>query len=164
MLVADFGISLDWSEIGHATTREEERRSPIYCAPEAADDQSRNSKSDIWPLGCVFLEMVAVLKGRGRFFVEDTLSQYGPRYFRNNPEGIKEVIKALWSEGPQCYDKPLEWVEVMLQKEKDDRPNSKHIQSMILEPQGRTETFFCGPCCNNELRGNYSDSSEVCTY
>jgi len=36
---------------------------PRYCAPEVADYLPRSYPSDIWSLGCVFLEMLSVVKG-----------------------------------------------------------------------------------------------------
>ncbi|ORY13159.1 hypothetical protein BCR34DRAFT_663378 [Clohesyomyces aquaticus] len=52
VLLADFGISLDWSETGHSTTSGPTTKTARYCAPEVANYASRNSSSDIWSLGC----------------------------------------------------------------------------------------------------------------
>ncbi|KAF2815261.1 kinase-like protein, partial [Mytilinidion resinicola] len=56
--LADFGISLDWENLSRSTTREDFAKSWIYCAPEVAHYEERNSSADIWPLGGVFLEML----------------------------------------------------------------------------------------------------------
>ncbi|KAF2489178.1 kinase-like protein, partial [Lophium mytilinum] len=61
--LADFGISLDWENLSRSTTTEDSGKSWTYCAPEVANYEKRNSSSDIWSLGCVFLEMLTVLKG-----------------------------------------------------------------------------------------------------
>lgn len=169
VLFTDFGVSLDWEERGYTTTIEEKRITRTYCSPEAAiDGQKRNSKSDIWPLGCVFLEMMTVLKGKPRGFVEETLGQTGSGspYFRDNPEGIKQVIDALSAEGT-CDNKPLEWIELMLQRHKDDRPGSRELASEILKSCGQTGLTFCGPCCTGIQVNEYGQqhhgvgSSEV---
>ena len=61
--VTDFGISLDWQSLSGSTT-EEAGKTFNYCAPEVAEPgQKRNTKSDIWSLGCVFLEMLVVRQG-----------------------------------------------------------------------------------------------------
>lgn len=63
--LADFGISLDWTDFGNSTTTGPATAvTHQYCAPEVADYFPRNSSSDIWSLGCVFLEIWTVIKGR----------------------------------------------------------------------------------------------------
>jgi serine/threonine protein kinase len=64
VFLADFGISLDWEHLSRSTTTQESGRTLAYCAPEVASMfQKRNSATDIWSLGCVFVEMLVVLKG-----------------------------------------------------------------------------------------------------
>lgn len=63
VFLTDFGISLDWSEIGQSTTTGPTPRTARYCAPEVSDCAPRNSSSDMWSLGCIFLEIWTVLKG-----------------------------------------------------------------------------------------------------
>ena len=62
MIITDFGYSLDHSKIGKSTTTG--RPSAFtrrYCAPEVNDWGPRNSRSDIFSLGCVFLEILLAL-------------------------------------------------------------------------------------------------------
>ncbi|KAH7086896.1 kinase-like domain-containing protein, partial [Paraphoma chrysanthemicola] len=61
--LADFAISLDWESLTRSTTTADSAKSWTYCAPEVASHQKRNSSSDVWSLGCVFLEMAIVLEG-----------------------------------------------------------------------------------------------------
>jgi serine/threonine protein kinase len=65
VLLCDFGISHRWTDSENGTT--EGGYSSFthrYAAPEVLRvDASRNSKADIWSLGCVFLEILSVLKG-----------------------------------------------------------------------------------------------------
>ncbi|KAI1076927.1 kinase-like protein [Whalleya microplaca] len=164
VLLTDFGISLDWSESGHTTTRQEQNRSPIYCAPEAAEDRARNSKTDIWSLGCVFLEMTAVLKGRERRFVDDTLRQYGSTNFRNSPDGISAVIAELREDTSRCGNTPLEWVEKMLQQRKEDRPNSRDLRETILRSEGQRGLEFCGICCTGDMMFDDDESDDSQSY
>ncbi|KAF2131845.1 kinase-like protein, partial [Dothidotthia symphoricarpi CBS 119687] len=65
VLLCDFGISLEWTEGDNGTTEgcypSFTRR---YAAPEVLrSDASRNSKTDVWSLGCVFLEIASAIKG-----------------------------------------------------------------------------------------------------
>lgn len=62
--LCDFGISLDWSEAEHAITEGVPLRyTARYSAPEVPRQEARDTKSDIWSLGFVFLEILSVIKG-----------------------------------------------------------------------------------------------------
>jgi serine/threonine protein kinase len=161
ILFTDFGMALDWSESGRTTTSQEKQRSPIYCAPEVAHGRDRNSKSDIWSLGCVFLEMATVLKGRPRSFVRDTLSGSGSKEYWDNAQGIQDVIKKLRSDVSDWGNEPLTWVESMLQKNKEDRPTSRMIWEMIHQASGDGKRTFFGFCCTTALLfGGNTDEGE----
>lgn len=64
VFLTDFGVSLDWTELGHSTTCGPTLTTPRYCSPEVANHSPRNSSSDVWSLGCVFLEIWTVLRGQ----------------------------------------------------------------------------------------------------
>ncbi|EON65721.1 hypothetical protein W97_04960 [Coniosporium apollinis CBS 100218] len=60
VLLCDFGISrklMDTEESTHFLG------TPRYCAPEVEGEEERKHPSDIFSLGCVFLEMVTVIRG-----------------------------------------------------------------------------------------------------
>lgn len=58
ILITDFGIALDWTELEHDTTTGKPNAFTIpYAAPEVANQKLRNVSADIWSLGCVFLDM-----------------------------------------------------------------------------------------------------------
>ncbi|KAI2467333.1 kinase-like protein [Annulohypoxylon bovei var. microspora] len=145
VLLTDFGISLDWSASGHTTTSQEKMKTAKYCAPELDKGEPRNSKSDIWSLGCVFLEMFTVLKGRDRNYVDTTLKKNGePPKFCRSPEIIKDLIAGLKAHNPQCENKPLGWIEKMLQQSHKERPNARILREEILEDR------YCGICCQGD--------------
>lgn len=57
--ITDFGIARDWKALGKSTTTGD--IGPIskpYAAPEVIAQEPRNSSSDIWSLGCVYLDMI----------------------------------------------------------------------------------------------------------
>ncbi|KAF2260459.1 kinase-like protein [Lojkania enalia] len=63
VLYTDFGYSLDSSQSNHSTTAgRPDFLTRRYSAPEVLDHESRNSRSDIFSLGCVFIEMLSVLE------------------------------------------------------------------------------------------------------
>ncbi|KAH6662804.1 kinase-like domain-containing protein, partial [Halenospora varia] len=52
VLITDFGIPLDWNELGHdTTTRKPEAYTHAYVAPEIANAKPWNIASDIWSVG-----------------------------------------------------------------------------------------------------------------
>jgi tRNA A-37 threonylcarbamoyl transferase component Bud32 len=62
MLFCDFGSAMD-AELQDAMRTEGPAlmRTPRYISPETHEGKQRNEASDIWSLGCVFLEMLTVL-------------------------------------------------------------------------------------------------------
>lgn len=95
---SDFGAATDWSENGQAVSSGMQlgytRR---YYASEVATAESRNSRSDLWSLGCVFLEISTILKGKT----------------------IKELLAFLKANGTTspCYQENISatllWVELL---------------------------------------------------
>jgi serine/threonine protein kinase len=62
VVYADFGYSFDHSAISSSTTDgRPEFLTPRYSAPEVLKQEERNSSSDIFSLGCVFIEILSVL-------------------------------------------------------------------------------------------------------
>ncbi|KAF2655618.1 kinase-like protein [Lophiostoma macrostomum CBS 122681] len=62
--LCDFGIARDWSKSENSTTEGDVLKfTRRYCAPEVFVRDPRNTKSDIFSLGCVYLEMITVIKG-----------------------------------------------------------------------------------------------------
>jgi tRNA A-37 threonylcarbamoyl transferase component Bud32 len=66
ILFCDFGSAMD-AELLDTTQTEGPAlmRTPRYISPETHEGKQRNEASDIWSLGCVFLEMLTVLTNSG---------------------------------------------------------------------------------------------------
>ena len=63
LLFTDFGLFRGFTDASCSTTIGTVNGiAPRYCAPEVALHEARNSSSDIWSLGVVYLVMTAVLK------------------------------------------------------------------------------------------------------
>ncbi|KAF2657970.1 kinase-like protein [Lophiostoma macrostomum CBS 122681] len=61
VIYTDFGISLDFAQQDSTTIGHPQSFTKRYCAPEVADFGSRNSRSDVFSLGCVYVEILAAL-------------------------------------------------------------------------------------------------------
>jgi serine/threonine protein kinase len=151
VVFTDFGMALDWSESGQTTTNQEKLLSPRYAAPETDRDEPRNSSADIWPLGCVFLEMTAASKGWTRQDLDHFLMNPGSTVMRyvKNIKGIKDVIEELRRRQSRYGNAPLEWVEKMLQVDARSRPTARTLRSMIFESETAHCQLFCGICCRS---------------
>ncbi|KAI0376133.1 kinase-like protein [Hypomontagnella monticulosa] len=162
ILLADFGIALDWGEKGRTTTQEETFRSPDYCAPEVASDQKRGSGSDIWSLGCVFLEMVAVLKGQSVKQVKGLLRKMGTMSgkYHSNYEGVLAIISELEHSNSHYGNEPLNWIRSMLKIERADRCNAGQLLDLIQTPSRDGRYPYCGQCCR-QLSTEDSDDDDT---
>ena len=125
-----------------------------YCAPEVITQQERNSSSDIWSLGCVFLEMCTILKGKDVSELREHLKPESKRWaFHWHLSLIDTWISNLQAHDDRFDDTPLEWAASMLQRDKRARPLAGQIHQRIFEYAPRTSTNqhrdrpFCAECC-----------------
>lgn len=58
--IADFGITRSYKRAADAETDSPTSFTPLYAAPEVVDQRKRGLSADIFSLGCVFTEMLAV--------------------------------------------------------------------------------------------------------
>ncbi|KAI9717137.1 MAG: hypothetical protein M1812_004885 [Candelaria pacifica] len=160
VLLTDFGLSLDWQDLEGGTTTGETARSPRYCAPEVADYEPRNESSDIWSLGCVFLEMCTVIGGRTiaamKAFFEEVGT--GSLFYRSNPAAIDEWY--VWINQPlqdslgwwYPADILTHWVREMLIHDRKLRPNAMVMASKIRSyGVFSKDQRFCGNCCTADV-------------
>lgn len=87
--LADFGVTHSWENLTRTTTTADSGKTVIYAAPEVVRVERINTAADMWSLGCVFLEMVTVLKGKAvqdmrNYFREQSDSSS----FHDNAESI----------------------------------------------------------------------------
>ena len=122
--LTDFGTSLDWSERDDSTTVTASPTTPRYCAPEVMAYIERNTSSDIWSLGCVFLEMWTVLRHHTLHELKEYLSSHGTqsRYYHSNTEAATSWIQHIkGAKGPSCVFIPSIWILNMLQQSPKSR-------------------------------------------
>ncbi|KAI4209608.1 MAG: hypothetical protein LQ351_007457 [Letrouitia transgressa] len=152
VLLTDFGLSFDFTDAdGSTTVGMVNGMSPKYCAPEVAAYQSRNTASDIWSLGVVFLEMIAVLKGKTVEFLWEFFKTHGSRedFVRTNPTALSELVAELKEIGSVLDNRALEWIQQMLSTEQQLRPTAVALVASIIAAgrQGDGNGPFCGICC-----------------
>jgi len=158
--LTDFGISLNWESLTRSTTTQDTAKSLIYCAPEVARWEKRNSSSDIWSLGCVFLEILTVLNGQSiqnmrQIFKSKTESQ---RFYENTLH-VHEWIRGL-SMKPASTIHVGPWIERMLQEEPTKRPTANALYNTITTLRS-TDTQFCGECCAQDQHTASEDESDT---
>jgi serine/threonine protein kinase len=152
VLFTDFGLAFDFTDKeGSTTVGMVNGMSPRYCAPEVAGYEPRNSSSDIWSLGVVFLEMAAVLKGKTVEYVYDFLKEHGSQnaYVRTNHTGTDALITELKGTGSPIDNAALEWVQDMVMIQQNLRPTAGALMASIASAgqNGGEDAVFCGICC-----------------
>jgi serine/threonine protein kinase len=98
VVIADFGIAKDFADgLDSASSGTQPERTPIYAAPEQYDDQQRRgTATDVFSLGCTFLELAAVFSHVHSVLWKAIPEKGGPCY-RNNERNILVYIVYLKS-------------------------------------------------------------------
>jgi serine/threonine protein kinase len=161
--LADFGIALDWSEMTRGTTTADTAKSPIYCAPEVARSEPRGQSADIWSLGCVFVEMVTVLKGSS---VEDMRSNFkkasGSYMFHHNIQACDQWLSEL-KDKYAIDNPPIGWCRKMLLFDRNERYTAcQLLEAIQLESEPDHSKYvnqsFCGDCCMDQEHVSSDDN------
>ncbi|CAN9192575.1 unnamed protein product [Alternaria alternata] len=161
----DFGTSLDWSGRDNSVTETASPTTPRYCAPEVMAYIKRNTASDIWSFGCVFLEMWTVLKHRTLKDLRAYMMTQGTgaEGYHSNLEAIASWIALLQQlPGPSSDLLPVEWILNMLQEKPVARWNIHTLDNRIGEAsfESSAQHTFKGLCCL-ELEDETSEDSRL---
>jgi serine/threonine protein kinase/ankyrin repeat protein len=153
--LADFGTALDWSKFTRQTTQDRDTPgTPNYMAPEAATrGVARNTASDMWSLGVVYLEIATVLKGY-------QLAQWY-EFCQTKASNLRRIDGAPWrnmeavntwmdilqsnDRSPPKDNAPLAWIKSLLHKRPEMRPGARSIVRTIKESPYFTD-FCCDDC------------------
>ena len=154
ILYTDFGLARDSLDVSRSISTGRTAFTPAYCAPEVAAFEPRDSSSDVWSLGCVFLEMVSTLKDHT---VKDLLSFFqdqgsGSTYLRNNCEAYQawdSVLRGL----SDTDNAPLDWISDMVHHEANARSTAQEILDRIIHSTRELpyQAQYCGICCRGPL-------------
>ncbi|KAE8443967.1 hypothetical protein EG329_001191 [Mollisiaceae sp. DMI_Dod_QoI] len=150
VLFTDFGLAFDFTDAeGSTTASAVNGMTPKYCAPEVANHEPRNTSSDIWSLGVVFLEMAAVLKGKTAEFIYEFLLEHGSRqgFVRTNRSGLLELLVILKETSTPTDNVVLIWTQDMLIEQPTLRPTAAGLMGSITVARERGSRGLCGVCC-----------------
>ncbi|KAF3921224.1 hypothetical protein ABW21_db0204728 [Orbilia brochopaga] len=149
-IAASFEIeieSLNWAHTNRSTTTKAPPRTWKYASPEVArlglqEDIRINSSSDVWSLGCIFLEIITVWVGRPLSELEKNL---GPGNYYQKLEKIQLWINRLREQASDLANEALDWVERMLQEPSNRRPSAHKLVEESKAKQHPWE-FCCAEC------------------
>jgi serine/threonine protein kinase len=129
--VTDFGSSTDFSNISQSVTANGERGTPKYFAPEVAAFEANGRSADIFSLGCVFLEMLALCNGHSLEFMK-RLRPDKDHSFHANLDRILCWLNFADADVNSFADEQLiALVERMMAPEPEKRPTATGITSML---------------------------------
>jgi serine/threonine protein kinase len=161
VFISDFGIALDWENLSRSTTTADSGKTWPYAAPEVARYEKRNTSADVWSLGCVFLEMATVLKGKTVGEMRDFFKEKSGNYrIYANLTSVPEWQDILRSSGAPKDNAPLDWVSQMLQEAPDARPTAAKLTTDITTTCAAEHVPFCGPCCMEELESSGDEGDD----
>jgi len=150
----DFDSSINWAVTKRSTTTKDHRHTERWAAPEVGQIRFRkrneeqgkaNTKSDVFSLGCVFLEIITVIKSRSVKQLEDRFEDE-EMFFRLNLSVIAVWIKELREiRTDRRHDKVLDWIPFMLKENLADRWTAAAlVEETYKEPH--REYFSCKKC------------------
>ncbi|KAJ4292563.1 hypothetical protein N0V90_009226 [Kalmusia sp. IMI 367209] len=138
VILSDFGVS----SIGELTA--DGKTMPLtrqYCAPEVSEGISRELASDIWSLGCVFVEMAIVAFREDNPHWLNFRKQFGGRkgkYYWQDVSGLQGLLsQSLDRATTQTEANVTRTVKEMLSSEPAQRPTAPKL-TMVFTP---------APCC-----------------
>jgi serine/threonine protein kinase len=172
VLLTDFGISRAFSTLDGSATIGPTSKDFRYCAREVFTEKTRNRKSDIWSLGCVFLEILSVLKGLSPKKIQTFFNNVGDceLSYHKNIEAVGELLRKfetrdskLGSEEIDCTwlnpnstldNDALYWITRMLRDDPKTRPDAAKVFRWTTTKMAESTppTTFCGACCFDEGR------------
>ncbi|RYP07779.1 hypothetical protein DL765_009015 [Monosporascus sp. GIB2] len=131
VLYADFGVAFDFCAAKTSTTESVHPQYNFqYAAPELLERQSRNHKSDVFSLGCIYFEIIARYLGEADLKVQ-TVYEDGIAY------GLPESVDKLQEVGR--YSMMGDLCGSMLRKERDARPSATQVESGIVDLEEKVE-------------------------
>ena len=155
--LTDFGNSTDFSELTRSTTDNGgPRGSPKYFSPEAANWSPTGRPSDIFSLGCVFLEMVYSASTQTSLQVLDQLRPEADASGRSYQANLAKLPQWTHIDGAGHLTRHLLCdIRAMLARDKDARPTAADLSAefgvlgrLSYNPQ---EDLLYGSCCSHFL-------------
>lgn len=157
VLFTDFGLS---KENTGSTTSGITNTTPRYAPLEVLSGDARNTSADVWSLGCLFLEMVLVLKEKDVSFLKAYFLRNGTKepYASRNPEAVEKLLRELRFLGKGFDNILLDLMTDMLREDRFSRPKAAEALAILSTPSFDDPAVrFCGLCC---LGDEVSDSHD----
>jgi serine/threonine protein kinase len=137
IIYTGFGFALDWSDLSGSTTSSTTGYAPRYSAPEIQNMEYRDSSSDVFSLGCVFLEILAALVDSSNFEEYTSIA-------RNIKPLLLDLSRAQLPAHYQLFP-PL--IRLMTFDEPFMRSSAAEVASHFMLKPG----FFCEECHSEHL-------------
>jgi serine/threonine protein kinase len=148
LYLTDFGTATDFSMFSQSVTTGNDRGTPKYFSPEVAAYEESGRASDIFSLGCILLEMVAVSNDYSLQTLKN-LRQRKDTSFHANLSSILEWFNVV---RVSVADKFLLCeVRMMLQDRPQSRPTIQHVSERLqlldhfLPPAQSFHNICCSP-------------------
>ena len=113
--------------------------------------KNRNTLSDIYSLGCVYFEMLTLLKGETIQSLHQFFSDNGMKLMaiRTNLTVANTWLDQLLLKQGNDYDNtPVTWIRRMIEKHPDRRPGSEELAQWTIGTDNASR--FCCPSCMDE--------------
>ncbi|KAF5009717.1 hypothetical protein FDECE_4063 [Fusarium decemcellulare] len=157
VLFTDFGSAYPFAKKGTGSATSNTVPGNInwmYAAPEVrTTNGQRDVKTDLFSLGCVFTEVIAVLSQKERFTESYKVECYG-----GHVDELHAWLDVIKGENPEL-SMPIEWCKRMTEKELEKRPKIPVLISDLrkeCESKGKSNTYFCSKCLERPATGTLS--------
>jgi serine/threonine protein kinase len=125
--LADFGVAKDFSQQDMSASAEYfVKGTPAYRAPEAKSEEPSGRKADVFALGCVYSEMLTVIKRKAlkdyqefRRTSDSTSRAYA---FRSNLTKVKEWLDQLATASDGLSELLADQISAMMEEDPAKRP------------------------------------------
>jgi serine/threonine protein kinase len=153
--VTDFGGSTDFSALTESATQGLERGTPKYFAPEVAAYEPNGRSADIFSLGCIFFEIIALCTGLYSLEYQKDIRTEKNRSFEANLDEIYEWFEDV--EVPDVvYMHLMCEVRLMLHLKPQLRPTAQEVEMHLQLIDG-----FRRDSCDLPLRGSCCGPSSM---
>ncbi|KAF2016515.1 kinase-like protein [Aaosphaeria arxii CBS 175.79] len=141
MIYTDFGYSLKYDIAGNSTTYgKPEMFTAKYCAPEVKNEERRNSKADVFSLGCVLLELLAVYSD------PNLASQFTPDPYHESIDAIQRKLTTPCDVSSSDYP----WLRTIISSMIDASPNLRpRATNVVNQIRDKDQDYFCPSCTSS---------------
>ncbi|MCJ1307514.1 hypothetical protein MMC25_001160 [Agyrium rufum] len=158
LLLTDFGLSADAT----SATTSLASNTPRYCSPEVDDGSRRDEASDVWSMGCVFYEIISVLRGSSTTALKEFFKKTGSRRsnFKDNPDAISSWLLAdngSTAALGQMAITATSLVSTMLSFEREGRPTSSSLVQSFSNDYVPSDVYNL--CCKQRFLATAPKSS-----